>query len=471
MRPKRKIEPLPIAPPPPPKQPSKEEIRAQKQNDKYYVHQLKVRLMPIMDMLKQKYKRFRRPFIPFERLLQLNTEPENEEVVVSDIRPEPDVRMVKDDEGVDMILDVSKNKKFYNLDLEIIEERVFNGYYIKPSQFLEDITHLAMDCHTSGERQAILLGSEMRSNTEIAVFDLEKENPNLVEQWHGAWIRAEERRKRKEATRNTITSSNDTTRVFENNQTPGDPNIPPNAVVKRVFNLGTPNTAWQQGQMQMMPPLIEEGDSASNGYIASSEMGQVGSKDSDGDALMSDNPASGRAQHGDSDQSSTFKTAAQSQVPTTSAAALAPPPPVLTTQVSTLINKSAVNTQTQMSGTGRYSSAAIGISSTQTQFEQNTVDASTTTSGKRTSEENSHSHRLSDQSGLSNGAAQETPPARPFPYGWSDAATISSTTRNQLLQQQSANTGLDFPIAFGDSQLPDTQRKFLIYNVTVRIHR
>ncbi|KAK6540508.1 hypothetical protein TWF694_009298 [Orbilia ellipsospora] len=482
MRPKRKLEVLPIAPPPPPKVPTKEELRQQKQTDKYYIHQLKIRLMPIIEMLKTKYKSFKRPFIPPARLEQLNfIPPENE--VISDIRPEPDVRMVKDDNGVDMILDVLKNKKFYNLDLEVIEERVFNGYYIRPAQFVEDITYLVMDCHASGERQPMLWGNELRSNVEILIFDMERQEPVFVEAWNAVWERVQEKIKRSsKAARGSaglpaITESGEDSVRAEASQTNTVISAPPppsTGIVKKTFTVGTPTTPYQQAQMQMMPPLIEERDGdSSNGYIGSSELGP---KDSDGDAVMSDipvvgagstqNTGAGGVAESESNQSSTFKTAAQSinaPPPPSIGPGITPPHPpsntqqqsvsVAATQISAIVS-GTLNTQKSGTGGARYSSA-VGVSSNLTQFEHNTMNASSTTSGKE------NSNRLSDQSSSNRtDVPQDTPPARPFGYmsevsGGSNSTSVLRT--QQMMQHVSTTTGYEHPMAFGDSQLPDTQ--------------
>ncbi|KAK6511140.1 hypothetical protein TWF481_000062 [Arthrobotrys musiformis] len=493
MRPKRKIEQLPLAPPPPPKVQTKEETKSQKQADKYYIHQLKVRLMPIIDMLKVKYKRFKRPFIPQERLEQLGRPEFNDDMVASDIPPATDLQLVKDGEGTDMILDIHKDKKFYNLDLEVIEERVFNGYYVKPSQFVQDIQYLMLDCQASGDRSAILLGSEMMTNVEISIFDLEKENPQWVSGWQDVWNRAEARRKKKDeegkgggirGTLAAITESGEesTTRgeasVLE---TPGQAG-PSTVDTGRVFTLHTPTAQYQQAQMMMppllpplMPPLVEENaehSSNSNGYIAGSEMG---AKDSDGDAVMSDIAAGGSTRAAtavsnitpgpagsESNASSTFKTAAQSMAPQSH---IGQPQPSATlvhgTQHSTMVS-SVANTQRSGAGGGKFS--AVGVSNTQSQFEQNTLNASSTTSGGK---ENSNqrtsqgSHPASSSSGgRTTDVPQDTPPARPYQFG-SDMASLGSANsamRTQhLMRHASTTTGYEHPIEFGDSQLPDTQ--------------
>ncbi|KAF3915206.1 hypothetical protein ABW20_dc0107638 [Dactylellina cionopaga] len=479
MRPKRKIETLPLAPPPPPKVLSKEEIRQQRHNDKYYIHQLKVRLMPIIEMLKAKYKRFKRSVIPPERLQQLDFPPVNDgEVVVSDIRPQPDVRTAKDDSGVDMILDIPRDKKFYNLDLEVIEERVFNGYYVKPSQFVDDISYLMADSQSNGDRQAIMQAGEMMTNVEISIFEMERDNAALTSELRAVWDRVQERLKQRKSGGSrpgglpTITESGEGSTRAEASQTQMTPLVPSTGITTRTYTMGTPAMLYQQAQMQMPPPLIEERDADSlNGYNASSELGP---KDSDGDAVMSDIPAVGGSQQqppsippqSDSNQSSTFRTAAQSMVPQQSADPQIPSPQpqppaststgggVAVTQISGIINSTTANTQKSALGRAG-NSAPVGLSSTQTQFEQNTMNVSSTTSGK------DNSNRLSLQTSSSNqtNVPQDTPPARPYTYASESGGSGNSSAMraNQLLAHASTTTGFEYPIAFGDSQLPDTQ--------------
>ncbi|KAK6338117.1 hypothetical protein TWF696_001588 [Orbilia brochopaga] len=460
-RPKRKMEQLPIAAAPPPRELTKAEIRKQRHEDKYSVYQLKVRLMPIIEMLKQRYKRLRRGIIPPERLEQLIV-PVNDEVVVSDIRAEPDVRMTKDDDGVDMFFDVTRGKAFYNLDLEVIEERIFNGYYVKPSQFVRDVQHLAADCNASGDRTLFGMASELKANAEMPIMELKKEQPALWAEWIGVWNRALARMKkrREEGTSApaaiTVSDESSTARaeVSEMQVSAAGPGPSTTAFQKKMFAVSSGASPFQQAQMQMMPPLIEERDvDSSNGYIASAEMGP---RDSDGDAVMSDiaTAGSGLNAQSSSDQSSTFKTAAQSQsmIPQASQTAA-----VLATQISARVNE----TQTVHSETARFSSA-LGISATHTQFEQNTLLASSTES-KKTSQSQDASNRASGPSnhtGSSNrtDVPQDTPPAaRPTTYMSDYSGGSASIRHQQMMQQASTTTGYEFPIAFGDSQLPDTQ--------------
>lgn len=60
---------------------------------------------------------------------------------------------ITDDE---MILQRSTGKKYHNMDLDVIEDRLWNGYYCTPKQFLKDISFILEDANMSGDREKIL---------------------------------------------------------------------------------------------------------------------------------------------------------------------------------------------------------------------------------------------------------------------------------------------------------------------------
>ncbi|KAI9881678.1 MAG: hypothetical protein M1823_006611, partial [Watsoniomyces obsoletus] len=65
-RKKRRLETLAVAPPEPekaPAPPTKEEAKAQKKRDRQTLNMLKIRLQPIMDQIRTRYKKFRLPVI------------------------------------------------------------------------------------------------------------------------------------------------------------------------------------------------------------------------------------------------------------------------------------------------------------------------------------------------------------------------------------------------------------------------
>ncbi|KAA8900629.1 hypothetical protein TRICI_006187 [Trichomonascus ciferrii] len=159
-RPKRKLEALEIAPPPEEHVPTKSELRERELNDKKLKNTLKVKLGPLMDIFKNRYKRFKKPPIDDALLIHLFEPP------VEGAQHE----YVKSDD--DMILEVSSGKKYFNIDLDIIEERLWNGFYSEPKQFLRDIEMIHLDAQTSGDRDRGVKASEMYANAQVAIDEI-----------------------------------------------------------------------------------------------------------------------------------------------------------------------------------------------------------------------------------------------------------------------------------------------------------
>ncbi|CCH60477.1 hypothetical protein TBLA_0C06850 [Henningerozyma blattae CBS 6284] len=136
---------------------------------KSYQHQdmklknvLKIKLSGLMDLFKNRYKRFRKPPIDDALLIHLF---EPEIYANTDIQPE----YVKDG---NMILEVSTGRKFFNMDLDVIEERLWNGFYSEPRQFLKDIEMIYYDANVIGERERTIKASEMFANAQMGIEDI-----------------------------------------------------------------------------------------------------------------------------------------------------------------------------------------------------------------------------------------------------------------------------------------------------------
>ncbi|KAK3401112.1 hypothetical protein B0T20DRAFT_160695 [Sordaria brevicollis] len=171
-RKKRVLEILPVAPPPPPRVPTKQEIKAQRQLDFHHLNLLKSRLQPIMDQINRRYRKFRQPVIPLNTISYLfqESDPNFVRPDVGEQEQRPFV-ISKDDKGVDGILETKTGKFYYNLDSTTIEERLANGYYARPIDFYEDAKRLFLDVKTIGDRDYITKASEMITNVEIDVFE------------------------------------------------------------------------------------------------------------------------------------------------------------------------------------------------------------------------------------------------------------------------------------------------------------
>ena len=129
---------------------------------------LKIKLSGLMDLFKNRYKRFRKPTIDDAFLVHL-FEPS----------PDPNWQPAYTKEG-DMILEVATGRKFYNMDLDIVEERLWNGYYSEPKQFLEDIELIYLDAMTVGDRERVIKASEMFANAQMGIEDIS--TPELIKE-------------------------------------------------------------------------------------------------------------------------------------------------------------------------------------------------------------------------------------------------------------------------------------------------
>lgn len=177
-RKKRVLEELERVAPPPPREMTKEEIKAQEQKDRQIKNWLKIRLNPMMEAIKQKYRRFKKPVIEYDLIKHLldPPPPPEVEVVTSDI-PQPvheRFRIYLDDVDEQLrVQDTLTDKIYYNLDIDVIEERLSNGYYCTPKQFLKDLEHIRYDADISGDKERKMKANEMLTNAEVFVADIE----------------------------------------------------------------------------------------------------------------------------------------------------------------------------------------------------------------------------------------------------------------------------------------------------------
>jgi len=166
------LEVLELAPPPPVKPPTKEEIKAQKKRDHQLLNLLKVQIQPIMDQIQKKYKKFRQPVILQSQIQYLYDEldPDFVRPDIPQFRPfELDV----DKDGVQGLRETASGKFFYNLETTTIEERLSNGFYARPKDFLADIRSLAKDSKHIGDKERTLRANELLANVEVDIAGIE----------------------------------------------------------------------------------------------------------------------------------------------------------------------------------------------------------------------------------------------------------------------------------------------------------
>ncbi|KAI5465569.1 hypothetical protein BGZ63DRAFT_420125 [Mariannaea sp. PMI_226] len=203
-RKKRVLEELPVAPRAEPPPATKAEMKALQKKDHQLLNGLKIQLQPIMDQINRKYKKFRQPVIPQAQIeyLFIESDPNfvRPDLGVVEIRP---FEIVKDKYDNDVLRDTATGKCYYNLETTTIEERLSNGFYTRPKDFLFDIKSLARDAKNIGDKERTLKANELLSNVEVDVASIENSTAHI--DWEALYQRqiqrakdaAEKERKRK----------------------------------------------------------------------------------------------------------------------------------------------------------------------------------------------------------------------------------------------------------------------------------
>ncbi|KAG9257301.1 putative AAA family ATPase [Emericellopsis atlantica] len=191
-RKKRVLEELPVAPREEPKPPTKAEIKALQKKDHQLLNSLKIQLQPIMDQINRRYKKLRQPVIPQASIEYLFAEADphyvRADITERESRP---YEIVKDKYDNDVLRDTATGKCFYNLETTTIEERLSNGFYARPQDFLFDIRALAKDAKAIGDKERTLRTNELLTNVEVDIATIETNNPHV--DWDALYHRQVER--------------------------------------------------------------------------------------------------------------------------------------------------------------------------------------------------------------------------------------------------------------------------------------
>ena len=203
-RKKRRFEVLMPVPPEPlkePPAPTKAEQKAQKKKDRLHLNMLKLRIQPIMDQIKLRYKKFRTGVIDENQIRYLYEE-EDPNIITTDLPPEerqPDpsrpFEKAKDDHGELGLINQASGKFFYNMEIVTIEKRLSNGYYKRPKDFASDIKKLAKDAKAIDDQDRLIKANELQANVEVDMENIAVQEPWLVHELENVYTR-ETRRER-----------------------------------------------------------------------------------------------------------------------------------------------------------------------------------------------------------------------------------------------------------------------------------
>ena len=200
-RKKRDLPQLEVAPAPAqPAGPSKTDLKAQKKQDMQTLNMLKISIQPIMDHIKNKYKKFRHPTIDESRIDYLYDE-QDPNMLSTDIPEEQrheqrPYELREDAKGIQGLLETATGKFYYNIEIVTIERRLSNGYYKRYKDFLGDIKRLAKDAKTSGDEEKTLKANELLANVEVDISLLENQNAALVAASEQVYAREKQREER-----------------------------------------------------------------------------------------------------------------------------------------------------------------------------------------------------------------------------------------------------------------------------------
>ncbi|ESZ97668.1 hypothetical protein SBOR_1950 [Sclerotinia borealis F-4128] len=173
-RKRRKLETLELAPPLPERLPTKEQIKAQKKQDRLLLNQLKMSIQPIMDQIHKTYKKFRQPVLQQSQYQYLLDE-KDPNFVSPDIPQFRPFELDVDKNGVQCLRETATGKICYNLDTNTIEERLVNGFYARHKDFFADIRTLAKDAKHFGDKDRELRAKQLVANVEVDLDPMERD--------------------------------------------------------------------------------------------------------------------------------------------------------------------------------------------------------------------------------------------------------------------------------------------------------
>lgn len=125
-----------------------------------------------MDQIQRKYKKFRTPVI-LQSQIQYLIDEQDPNFVRPDIPQFRPFELGTDKDGVKGLRETATDKFFYNLETTTIEERLSNGFYARPKDFLADIRSLAKDAKHIGDKDRTLKANELLTNVEVDIATIE----------------------------------------------------------------------------------------------------------------------------------------------------------------------------------------------------------------------------------------------------------------------------------------------------------
>jgi ATPase family AAA domain-containing protein 2 len=201
-RKKRQLPKLPLAKETPKVQapPTKEELKAQYKADRSTLNLLRLALMPVMKEMKNQYRLFRMSAIA-DRDIEYLYQENDPGFISSDLTEEQrrlqglarSYEISKDKHGNPGLLQTETGKFFYNCNTQIIEQRLSNGNYKRPKEFLWDVKSIMKDAKQLGSPENMLKANNMWGMALAEVELIELQNPQLMAQCEAVFVREQRR--------------------------------------------------------------------------------------------------------------------------------------------------------------------------------------------------------------------------------------------------------------------------------------
>lgn len=200
-RKRRKLVELPVAPTPPPVavELTKAQIKAQRKKDRLTLNKLKIHLQPVMDQIR-KYRIFINSPIDDSVIRYLYDE-QDPNVLSTDLSEEQRQEQAlfrpyeidQDEKGVQGLRETASGKFYYNLNTTVLEQRLSNGYYKRPKDFIADIKSIAKDAKTMENYARTLKANELLTNVDVDMAMLTEANSPLVAECEALYEREQGR--------------------------------------------------------------------------------------------------------------------------------------------------------------------------------------------------------------------------------------------------------------------------------------
>lgn len=183
--------------------PSKAELKAQYKADRSTLNMLRLALTPVMREVKDKWRSLNKSIIADRDIEYLLREqdpdyvtsdlPESQRRDLEDVRP---YELGKDKHGRGGLVETATKRFYYNCNTQIVEQRLSNGYYKRPKEYLHDLKTIAKDHKTLGILDKSQKANDMYLYAEAEVELIEKANPQLMIEAEAVYRREQEREKR-----------------------------------------------------------------------------------------------------------------------------------------------------------------------------------------------------------------------------------------------------------------------------------